>query len=324
MKYLWAVRSVLWVAEQIGGRHLTLIGLFREESLLGQALASDIGREGKRRSRWTVAHHRTAIRAAATLLRPELIEQLGESPHEIIRRALRGAATPLGSGFRLAGGRPRGRGGPVPTPTEVAAILGALGARGDWRAARDRALCLFLTSTASRISAARNLDAADCHVMSDGTIRTMLYQKSHRTPREVELSEDTAVALRYYVALANASSVAPPLALGTHGPVWRAERGGKLPDQAFRDALRAACARAGVQDYTPHAFRRFWATQASLKLSRWEAALGGGWKGTAQFDAHYAQPSRTDVWAKLGRLDTSSASAPVFEAYERELAVPSP
>ena len=311
IKYRWALRSVLWVAQQLDGRPVTLIELFRDEALLGRTLASDLGRGGRQRSRWTIAHHRTAIRAAATQIRPELIELLRENPHDVIRRALRGAATPIGTGFRLGGGVPRARGGIVPTAAEVREIIRALGEGGDWRAARDQALGLFLAGTASRITAARTLNAADCHAMKDGSIRVIVQQKSHRDPREVELGDDEAMALRRYIHEANRARIGPPIALGSKGPLWRGEQGGVLPDAAFRTSLRLACHRAGTPNYTPHAFRRFWATQASLRLPRWDAALGGGWSGTGQFDAHYAQPSRADVWTRLGRLGKPNEAAPV-------------
>ena len=42
--------------------------------------------------------------------------------------------------------------------------------------------------------------------------------------------------------------------------------------------LRHACRLAGTPDYTPHAFRRAWATGAAAVLLCWEVVLGGGWR----------------------------------------------
>ena len=74
-----------------------------------------------------------------------------------------------------------------------------------------------------------------------------------------------------------------------------------------RPQLRHACRLAGTPDYTPHAFRRAWATGAAAVLPCWEAALGGGWRGTERFDTSYVTPSRAAVWAKLSGLGMDDA-----------------
>ncbi|TAJ21571.1 MAG: site-specific integrase, partial [Dehalococcoidia bacterium] len=305
-KYRWAVRDLLRIAEGITGSPVALLDLLRDRELLGKALMSATGRHGRTQSRYTVAHHRTAIRAVARLLKAELTDALGADPHEVVRDALRAVAEPRGGGYRLVGGVPRRRGGAVPTPVEVDTILAALAAKGGWQGVRDHAIVLLLARTASRVSAMRTLDARDVRLMRDGSIRLMLYQKSRRDPREVELPPDATDAVRRYVATLNHAmrieGRTERIALGQAGALWRGPGRARLSDKALREVLRAACVAAGTPDYTPHALRRFWATEAASSLPRWDAALGGGWKGTGQFDGHYVQPSRRDVWAALGRL----------------------
>ena len=271
------------------------------------------GRHGRTQSRYTVAHHRTAIRAVARLLKAELTDVLDADPHAVVEGALRSVAERRGGGYRLVGGVPRQRGGPVPTSAEVDGILAALSAKGGWQGTRDHALVLLLVRTASRVSAMRTLDASSVHVLRDGRIRLILYQKSRRDPREVELPPDAADALRRYVATFNhamrVEGRTERIALGQAGVLWRGPNRAALSDTVLRQTLRAACATTGTADVTPHALRRFWATEAASRLPRWDAALGGGWKGTGQFDGHYVQPSRRDVWAALGRLGRPGESS---------------
>ena len=305
-KYLWAIRDVLRLAERLRDGSGELLDLLNDTALLGRVFATDEGRGGAVSSRWTIAHRRTALRSLATLLKPELTEALGRDPDEVIREALRGVAERVAGGYRIVSGAPRQRGGSTPSGEEVEAILGALGRRAGWDGHRDRTFVLLLTRTASRVNALRTLDGTDCHVMPDGRVRLMLPNKNAREPHEVELDQESAAQLRLYVATYNrAMRIAgcpQRIVLGEPGPIWRGERGRCWPEAAMRRTLRRACQAAGGADYTPHAFRRFWATCATERLPRWEAALAGGWQGTERFDDHYVTPSRSQVWGKLGRL----------------------
>ena len=305
---------MLRCASNEAGRNVVrILDLFMDRDLLGRALVSDRLADGQICSKSTIAHRRTAIRSVATMLRPELQADLGRDPHEIIREALRSVAERRGGGYRIQGGTPRTRGGPTPTRDEVEAILAAMGRTEGWLGLRDRAFATLLGSTAARVTALRTLDAADCHVLPDDRVRVLLHQKSGRARHEAELDRESRQALRLYVFGFNetmrAAGRPDRIALGHPGPVWRTERGTPLPDKTMRAALRRACRLAGTPDYTPHAFRRAWATGAAAVLPRWEAALGGGWRGTERFDASYVTPSRAAVWTKLSGLGVDGAQS---------------
>ena len=130
----------------------------------------------------------------------------------------------------------------------------------------------------------------------------------------MELDRASREALRLYVFAFNeamrGTGWPDRIVLGEPGAIWRTERRAQMSDRALRNALRRACRVAGTQDYTPHAFRRAWATAASKTLPRWEGAVGGGWHGTERFDASYVTPSRASVWQKLGALHAESERDP--------------
>ena len=306
--YRWLRKEMLACASAETGRRVVILDLFANPELLGRMLVSDRLANGRACSASTIAHRRTAIRSVATMLRPELQTALGCNPHETIRDALRCVAERRGGGYRIQGGTPRTQGGPTPTRDEVQAILAAMGRIAGWAGLRDRAFATLLGSTAARVTALRTLDAADCHVLPDDRVRIFLHQKNGRARHEVELDR---AALRLYVFGFNETMQAAGrldrIALRQPGPVWRTARGTQLPDRTMRAALRRACRLAGTRDYTPHAFRRAWATEAAAALPRWEAALGGGWRGTARFDASYVTPRRKAVWTKLSGLGMDDA-----------------
>lgn len=312
--YRWLRKDMLAVASSEAGRPIDLQGLFTDRALLGRVLVSDRLADGQPCSKSTLAHRRTAIRSVAVLLRPELQDILACDPEGVIRAALRGAAERRGGGFRINAGTPRMRGGPTPDADELNAIIAAMGQSEGWVGLRDRAFAILLATTASRVTALRTLDGADCHVLSGDRVRVLLHQKNGRERHEVELTREGREALRLYMFAFNeamrAAGRSDRISLGEPGPIWRTERGGQLPDKALRTALRTACRVAGTQDYTPHAFRRAWATTAAEVLPRWEGALGGGWRGTERFDASYVTPSRTAVWRKLAGVGVEDRSPP--------------
>ena len=312
--YRWLRRDMLRIAARISGRPLTLSQLLGDEALLGQVLVTDEREDGRRCSKSVIAHRRTAIRSVATMLRPELQTALGRDPHDVIRDALRAVAERRGGGYRINAGTPHTRGGPTPNTQELRAIIAAMGTAGGWLGLRDRALATLLVGTAARVTALRTLDGADCHVLPDDRVRVLLHQKNARERHEVELGRASREALRLYVFAFNeamrGTGWPDRIVLGEPGPIWRTERRAQMSDRALRNALRRACRVAGTQDYTPHAFRRAWATAASKTLPRWEGALGGGWHGTERFDASYVTPSRASVWRKLGALHAESERDP--------------
>ncbi len=309
--YRWLRNEMLACASAETGRRVGIPDLFANPELLGRMLVSDRCASGRVCSKSTIAHRRTAIRSVATILRPELQTALGRDPHEIIRDALRRVAERRGGGYRITAGTPRRRGGPTPRPEELRAIITAMGRAEGWLGLRDRAFATLLARTASRGHALRTLDGTDCHVLPDDRVRVLLHQKNGRERHEVELDRESCQALRLYVFGFNETmrTAGRPdrIALGQPGPVWRTERGAQLPDKTMRAALRHACRLAGTPDYTPHAFRRAWATGAAAVLPRWEAVLGGGWRGTERFDASYVTPSRAAVWTKLSGLGVDGA-----------------
>ncbi len=309
--YRWLRNEMLACASAEVGRRVGILDLFANPELLGRMLVSDRLANGRVCSISTIAHRRTAIRSVATMLRPELQTTLGSDPHETIRDALRRVAERRGGGYRITAGTPRRRGGPTPRSEELRTILAAMGSAEGWLGLRDRAFATLLAGTASRVDALRTLDGTDCHVLPDGRVRIFLRQKNGRERHEVELDQESLQALRLYVIGFNETMLAAGrpdrIDLGQPGPVWRTARGTRLPDKTMRAALRHACRLAGTPDYTPHAFRRAWATEAAEVLPRWEAALGGGWRGTARFDSSYVTPSRAAVWTKLSGLGVDDA-----------------
>ena len=305
--YRWLRKDMLRCASNAAGRNVVrILDLFMDRDLLGRALVSDRLADGKICSKSTIAHRRTAIRSVATMLRPELQADLGRDPHEIIREALRSVAERRGGGYRINAGSPRTRGGPTPSPEDLCAMIAAMGRAEGWIGLRDRAFATLLASTASRVNALRTLEGVDCHSLPGDRVRVLLHQKNGRERHEVELDRVSREALRLYIFAFNEAmrGAGRPyrIVLGKPGPIWRTERGVQMPEKTLRAALRRACVVAGTPDYTPHAFRRAWATAAAEVLPRWEGALGGGWRGTERFDASYVTPSRASVWRKLAAV----------------------
>lgn len=320
--YRWLRKDMLVLASAEAGQRIDLADLFADHVLLGRVLVSDRLADGQPCSKSTIAHRRTAIRSIASLLRPELQAVLGQDPQDVIRNALRGAAERRGGGYRINAGTPRTKGGPTPSADELAAIIAAMRRSEGWLGLRDHAFATLLATTASRVNALRMLDGADCHVLPGDRVRVLPHQKNGRDRHESELTPVAREALRLYVFAFNEAmrSAGRPnrIVFGEPGPIWRTERGRRLPDKALRDALRRACWAAGTRDYTPHAFRRAWATAAAEALPRWESALAGGWRGTERFDASYVTPSRPAVWRILAGIGLEDRSPPEPGQVRRE------
>ncbi len=310
--YRYQLRCVLMTAERLAGRRVGWMDLFRDEHLFGHVLDDDTApTQGTRLSRWTLAQRRSAVRSLATLMRPELYATLGEDPHAVVQRALRGVAERVGGGYRLAGGRPRRRGGHVPTRANITAVVTEAGRVPGFRGVRNRAFLTILVESGARVNALRELDGAACHVMPAGHLRLYLHEKGKATPREVELSRGAADLLHAYVRLYNRTALSTGwtgrIQVGQPGPIWRNSGHGRW---SYRDAtamLRAACTTAGVPIVRPHDLRRAFATEAASLLPRHVVAQAGGWKGLERLDNHYINPHILATWHKVVQLTAAVA-----------------
>ena len=54
-----------------------------------------------------------------------------------------------------------------------------------------------------------------------------------------------------------------------------------------------------MPQFSPHAFRRAFATDGAAYLPRHVVAQAGGWAGTARMDDHYIQARTRTLWYKL-------------------------
>lgn len=302
--YCYQLRVVRRTAARFEGHEVDVCDLFGDESLLGQVLVDDVSDcPDTRLSKWTLAQRRSAVRSFATLMRPELLDRLGEDPHRVLDRALRSAADRVGGGYRLTGGAPRRRGGQAPTPDEIAAVIAEAGREPGFFGARNRAFFGLLAATGTRLNALRHLDGSDCVVVPSGRLRVFLHEKGKAERREVELSRVQSDAIRAYAdefnQYANGRHWQARIELGAPMPVWRNSGRGRWTEHDVRAALRTACISAGVSEFTPHALRRAFATDAASRLPRHVVALAGGWKGLERLDDHYVQPRPQTIWEKL-------------------------
>ncbi len=302
--YRYQLRFVLRAAERLTGRLIRMGDLFRDVSVLGRVLVDAKGGvEGECLSKWTLAQRRSAVRSFASLMHPELVPLLGEDPHMVLHRALRGMAERVGGGYRLTGGVPRRRGGRAPTADEIAAVLATAGQVPGFVGARNRALFGILAATGTRVNALRHLDGTDCVVLPSGRVRLFLHEKAKVERREVELSRAQADALREYAEEfnwhASRQGWQVRVRLGEPGAIWRNSDRGRWSYDDVRRTLQASCAAAGVPPFAPHALRRAFATEAASALPRHVVALAGGWRGLERLDDHYVRPHPPTIWAKL-------------------------
>ena len=315
--YCYGLRATVRSAGRLSGCPVTMTELFRNATLLGRALVDDVGSgDGHQLSRWTLAQRRSAVRSFAHIMRPELLPLLGEEPRPVVERALRKVAERVGSGYRLSGGTPRGRGGSAPSREEVSALVEAVGRAPGFEGVRNQAFFGILAATGSRVSALRMLDGGDCVVLPDGRLRLFLHAKGKRERREVELGSAAASNLLAYVDVFNrhaaACGWAGRIRLGESGTVWRSATGRRWGYKAVLETLHRGCAAGGLRAFSPHALRRAFATDAASRLPRHIVAQAGGWKGLDRLDDHYVQARTETIWQKL-----FGGGAPVSEVDEQ-------
>lgn len=307
------LRATLRAARRLQGSPISLADLFCDATLLGRALVDDISATGTQLSKWTLAQRRSAIRSFANLMRPELLVILGEEPVNVVDCALRLVAERIGGGYRLTGGAPRRRGGTAPSRDEVTAIFQCLGDASGFIGLRNRAFFHILWATGCRVNALRELDGTNCLVLPNGRVRLYLHEKGKAERREVELSGEVAHALLGYTAAFNRLAVARwwqcRVGPGEPGAMWRNDVGRRWSYASVAETLRSGCERAGVPEFSPHALRRAFASDAASLLPRHIVAQAGGWKGRDRLDDHYVQPCETTIWEKLTRLDSDTTLA---------------
>jgi integrase len=302
--YRYQLRATLRSARRISGRTVTPVELFGDAYLLGRALVDEVSTTGTRLSKWTLAQRRSAVRSFAAMMRPELLPLLGAEPSVVVDRALQEVAERVGGGYRVPGGRPRRRGGSVPTPDEVDRVLAVLGRAPRFVGLRNRAFFGLLVATGCRVNALRSLDGTDCVLMPNGRLRLYLHEKGKAERREVELSQEMARDVQTYREAFNRHAgdrgLQTRVRIGEPGAMWQNAAGRTWSYSDILTTLRAGCAGAGVTAFTPYALRRAFATQAASRLPRHIVALAGGWNGLERLDNHYVRPQESVIWQKLG------------------------
>ncbi len=314
LSYKAQLRATVRAASRLRGSSIGLLDLFCDVPLLGSAIVDDTSIESLQLSKWTLAQRRSAIRSFANVMRPELLKLLGEEPRSVVDRALRLVAERIGGGYRLTGGAPRRRGGHAPDRGEIAAVLQCLGSTPGYTGLRNWTFFSILAASGCRVNALRQLDGKDCLVLPNGRVRLYLHEKGKAEQREVELSNVTAHALIEYVSAFNQLAVSRRwkcrVQVGKPGAIWRNSAGNRWGYAAALAALKTACSGAGVPEFSPHALRRAFASDATSLLPRHVVAQAGGWKGLDRLDNHYVQPRDATVWEKLTRVNQVTTIAP--------------
>jgi integrase/recombinase XerD len=173
--------------------------------------------------------------------------------------------------LQAAGGGPAAVSGPAAAGTAAGGT--AAGGRGaasapwageTWTSLRDRALLELLYGTGARISEAVGLDVDDLELAGDGRSIRMpaairLAGKGGKQ-RMVPVGRYARDAMEAYLVRAR-----PALAAGRRpgmstAAVFLNARGGRLTRQGAWAALRAAAARAGLAEVSPHTLRHSFAT----------------------------------------------------------------
>ena len=297
--YIYQLRSLLEAAQGYD----SLIALFLDPTVLGRALVNDRSKYGRQLSRWTLAQRRSAIRSFARMMGPQLKRLTGRDPLEIIVEALRLSSERVGIGFRLTGGVPRRRGGPHPSPDEVAAITREAARAPGFEGHRNLAFFWILFESGSRVNALREVSCADLVELPMGGVRLQIHAKGKSQRREIELTRHSWDLLRTYIEQFNCQTATseriPPIVIGERTPLWRGTGGGLWPYNSVSNTFQGACLNAGTQAYILHSLRRAFASQAAAFLPRHTVALSGGWSRTRRMDDHYIRAQPRSVEEKL-------------------------
>jgi integrase/recombinase XerD len=148
--------------------------------------------------------------------------------------------------------------GPGPDTPATAAPPGVGAAAGvDPRMLRDRALLEFLYGTGARISEATGLDIDELRLDEDPVVR--LAGKGGKQ-RVVPVGSYAVRALEAYLVRARPALAAASKHVSVSPAAFLNARGGRLTRQGAWGILRAAAARAGVADVSPHTLRHSFAT----------------------------------------------------------------
>ena len=178
-KYGWTLEQCLRLAEKQVGHPVSVIDFPMDRSLLGYVCStSKRPQGGPPISAWTAAHRRTVLRAAAGALAPELRALGLNDPIQHVNRAIQRVAEKVGGGYRLPVGKPRHRGRPAPSASELDALLTNLGADEGWAGQRNVLFFGILTATGVRVRAFLELDGREICLMGDGTVRLFLHDKA--------------------------------------------------------------------------------------------------------------------------------------------------
>jgi integrase/recombinase XerD len=152
-----------------------------------------------------------------------------------------GPDTPVGAAAPPAAGR------------DVAAAVAGV----DPRLLRDRALLEFLYGTGARISEATGLDIDELRLDEDPVVR--LAGKGGKQ-RVVPVGSYAVRALEAYLVRARPALAAGSKRVSVSPAVFLNARGGRLTRQGAWGILRAAAARAGLANVSPHTLRHSFAT----------------------------------------------------------------
>ena len=314
-QYVWVLRDLLRLAATLSGRTVSVCQLLAERNLLGAVLACGKDSSCSRLiSAWLASQRRSVVRSFALLMAQELEALEISDASGRVTEALQGVAEPVGSGYRLPVGWPRGRGGPMPSEGEADAIRRAIGGRPGWAGARNAAFLALLAGRGLRVGALLRLDGANLHKLRDGRARMLLHAKNSREPFEVIVATEALDQLEDYVAAFNAwaraSGLRDRVGFGLPGPLWRGSSGKTWSYAQWSRELTDACLRAAVPRVTAHSFRRAFATRATARVARSLAALAGNWSSPRRMDDHYVQPSLTRLRRQLSNLAATQGISP--------------
>lgn len=154
-----------------------------------------------------------------------------------------------------------------------------------------RPLVTFLFYTGARVGEARQLVWGDVDLKAGVVrLRTRKGRRGKERVRSVPLNDKVRAELA-------------GLAVGARqGPVFTAERGGKLFAQGVYDPWRRMCERAGVEDFNPHDARRTFATlllRKNVAPFQIRALLGHDSEGMLKRYAYLAPTQLAGVVAML-------------------------